>query len=68
VVAGLAIVLIVGFVVVALVACIACQSRMRESLPYGDWRKAPQADAAPSSAWTKDSHAAARLAVNPERS
>jgi len=46
VVAGLGIVLIVGFVVVALVACIAWRSRMRESMPYGDWRQAAQADAA----------------------
>lgn len=64
VVAGLGIVLIVGFVVVALVACIAWRSRMRESMPYGDWRQAAQADAAPSSEWNKDFHAAARLAVN----
>ena len=64
VVAGLGIVLIVGFVVVALVACIAWRSRMRESMPYGDWRQAAQASAAPSSEWNKDSHAAARLAVN----
>jgi hypothetical protein len=64
VVAGLGIFLIVGFVVVALVACIAWRSRMRESMPYGDWRQAAQADAAPSSEWNKDSHAVARLAVN----
>ena len=53
VVAGLGIVLIVGFVVVALVACIAWRSRMRESMPHGDWRQAAQADAAPSSEWNK---------------
>ena len=64
VVAGLGIVLIVGFVVVALVACIVWRLRMRESMPYGDWRQAAQADAAPSLEWNKDSHAAARLAVN----
>jgi hypothetical protein len=33
-------------------------------MPYSDWRQAAQADAAPSSEWNKDSHAAARLAVN----
>jgi hypothetical protein len=64
VVAGLGIVLIVGFVVVALVACIAWRSRMRESMPYGDWRLAVQDDAAPSSDWNKDPRFAARLAVN----
>ena len=64
VVAGLRIVLIVGFVVVALLACIAWRSRMRESMPYGDWRQAAQAAAAPSSEWNKDSHATAGLAVN----
>ena len=64
VVAGLGIVLIVGFVGVALVACIAWRSRMRESMPYGDWRQAAQSYAAPSSEWNKDSYAAARLAVN----
>ena len=64
--AGLGIVLIVGFVVVALVACIAWRSRMRESMPYGDWRQAVQPDAAPSSEWNKDSRVAARLAVNVE--
>jgi len=62
--AALGIVLIVGFVGVALVACIAWRSRMRESTPYGDWRRAAQDDAAQSSAWNKDSQAAARLAVN----
>jgi hypothetical protein len=64
VVAGLGIVLIVGFVVVALVACVAWRSRMRESMPYGDWRQAAQADAAPSSEWNRESHPAARLTVN----
>lgn len=64
VVAALGIVLIVGFVVVALVACIAWRSRMRESMPYDDWRQAARADAARSSEWNKDSRAAARLAVN----
>ena len=53
VVAGLGIVLIVGFVGVALVACIAWRKRMRESTPYGDWRQAAQPDAAPSSEWNK---------------
>jgi hypothetical protein len=65
VLAGLGIVLIVGFVVVALVACIAWRSRMRESMPYGDWRQAVQDDA-PSSESNKDSRVAARLAVNVE--
>ena len=62
--AVLGIVLVVGFVGVALVACIAWRSRMRESMPYGDWRQAAQAAAAPSSEWNKDSHAATRLEVN----
>ncbi len=62
--AVLGIVLIIGFVGVALVACIAWRKRMRESMPYGDWRQAAQDDAAPSSEWNKDSRAAARLAVN----
>jgi len=34
--AVLGIVLIIGFVGVALVACIAWRHRMRESMPYGD--------------------------------
>ena len=63
--AVLGIVLIVGFVGVALVACIAWRLRMRESMPYGDWRQAVQ-DVAQSSEWNKDSRAAARLAVNVE--
>jgi hypothetical protein len=58
------IVLIIGFVGVALVACIAWRKRMRESMPYNDWRQAAQDDAAPSSEWNKDSQAPARLAVN----
>ena len=62
--AVLEIVLIVGFVGVALVACIAWRSRMRESMPYGDWRQAAQVDAAPSSDWNKESRSAARLVVN----
>jgi len=62
--AVLGIVLIVGFVGVALVECIAWRSRMRESMPYGDWRLAVQ-DPGPSSAWNKDARAA-RLAVNVE--
>jgi hypothetical protein len=53
--AVLGIVLIVGFVGVALVACIAWRKRMLESMPYGDWRQAVQKDAAPSSARNKDS-------------
>ena len=61
--AVLGIVLIVGLVGVALVACIAWRSRMRESMLYGDWRRAVQDDAAPSSEWNKDSRAVARLAV-----
>jgi hypothetical protein len=62
--AVLGLVLIVGFVGVALVACIAWRFRMRESMPYGDWRQAVQDGAAPSSEWNKDSRAVARLAVN----
>ena len=60
----LGLVLIVGFVGVALVTCIAWRSRMRESMPYGDWRQAAQDNAAPSSDWNKGSRSAARLAVN----
>jgi hypothetical protein len=56
--------LVVGFVSVALVACIAWRRRMRESMPYGDWSQTAQDDAARSSEWNKDSQAAARLAVN----
>ena len=62
--AVLGIVLIVGFVGVALVACAAWRNRMRESMPYGDWRQAAQDDAAQLSEWNKDSQAAVRLAVN----
>ena len=62
--AVLGIVLIIGFVGVGLIACIAWRSRMRESMPYGDWRQAAHDDAAPSSDWNKDSRSAARLAVN----
>jgi hypothetical protein len=58
------IVLITGFVGVALVACIAWRKRMRESVPCGDWLQATQDDATPSSEWNKDSRAVARLAVN----
>jgi hypothetical protein len=47
--AVLGIVLIIGFVGVALIACIAWRSRMRESMPDGDWRQAAEDDAAPSS-------------------
>ena len=62
--AVLGIVLIIGFVGVALVACVAWRNRMRESMPYGDWRRqAAQDDAAQSSEWNKDSQGAARLAV-----
>ena len=60
----LGIVLIVGFVGVALIACIAWRKRMGESMPYGDWSQAALDDAAPSSDWNKDSRAVARLAVN----
>ena len=60
----LGIILVIGFVGVALVAYITWRQRMRESMPYGDWSQAAQDDAAPSSEWSKDSHAAARLAVN----
>lgn len=62
--AVLGIVLIVGFVGVALVACIAWRKRMLESMPYGDWRQTEPDDAAPSSEWNKDSRTAARLAAN----
>ena len=62
--AVLGIVLIIGFVSVTLIACVAWRNRMRESIPYGDWRQATQHDAAQSSEWNKDSQAAARLAVN----
>ena len=65
--AVLGIVLIVGFVGVALVARIAWRSRMRESMPNSDWRQAVQTDPAPSSEWNKDSRAVARLAVNVKR-
>jgi len=61
--AVLGIVLIVGFVGVALVACVAWRNRMRESRPHGDWRQAAQNDAAQSSEWNKDSQPVARLAV-----
>ena len=37
--AALGIVLIIGFVGVALIACIAWRSRMRESMPCGHWRQ-----------------------------
>ena len=60
--AVLGIVLVIGFVGVALVACIAWRSRMRESMPYGDWHQTVQDDAAPSSDWNKGSRSAARLA------
>ena len=46
--AVLGIVLIVGFVGVVLVACVAWRNRMRESMPHGDWRQAAQSDAAQS--------------------
>ena len=62
--AVLGIVLIIGFIGLALVASVAWRNRMRESMPYGYWRDAAQDDAAHSSAWSKDSQAAARLAVN----
>ena len=60
--AVLGIVLILGFVGVVLVAGIAWRQRMRESMPYGDWRQAADDDAALSSGWNKDSQATARLA------
>lgn len=60
--AVLGMVLIVGFVGVALVACIAWRSRMRESMAYGDWRQVAEDDAALSSVWNNDSQATARLA------
>ena len=62
--AVLGIVLIIGFVGVALVACIAWRHRMRESMPYGDWRQAVPDDAGHTSEWNQGSQAAARLAVN----
>lgn len=61
--AVLGIVLIIGFVGVTLVACVAWRNRMRESMPYGDWRQAAKNDAAQSLEWTKESQSA-RLAVN----
>ena len=62
--AVLGIVLIVGFVGVALVACIAWRSRMRESMSCGDCRLTVRDVAAPSSDWNKHPRSAARLAVN----
>jgi hypothetical protein len=61
--AVLGFVLILGFVGVALFACAAWRSRMRESMPYADWRRAVQDDVAPSSARSRDSRGVARLAV-----
>ena len=60
--AVLGIVLILGFVGVVFVAGITWRKRMRESMPYGDWRQAAEDDAALSSGWNKDSQATARLA------
>jgi hypothetical protein len=65
--AVLGIVLIVGFVGVLLVACIAWRKRMRGEHAVGDWRQAAQDDAAPSSEWHKDSRAVAGLADNANR-
>ena len=62
--AVLGIALIVGFASVALVACIGWWSRMRESMPHGDWHVAVHDDAAPSSEWNQDSRSGARLALN----
>jgi hypothetical protein len=61
--AVLGIVLMIGFVGVALVAFITCRNRMQESMPHSEWRQAVKDDAAPSSEWNKDSRAVARLAV-----
>ena len=60
----LGIVLMIGFVGVALVAFITWRKRMQESMPYGGWRQSAQDDAAPSSEWNKDARAAARLTAN----
>ena len=60
----LGIVLIIGFVGVALVAAIAWRKRMQESMPYGGWRQSAQDDAAPSSEWNKDARSVARLTAN----
>ena len=62
--AVLGIVLIIGFVGVALVAFITWRKRMQESMPYSEWRQVVKNAAAPSSEWNKDSRAVARLAVN----
>jgi hypothetical protein len=62
--AAFGIVLIVGFVGVALVAYIAWRRRMLESMPYDDWRQAEPDDAAPSWQWNKGSRTAARPAAN----
>jgi len=62
--AVLGMVLIIGFVGVALVAAIVWRKRMQESMPYGGWRQSAQDDAAPSSEWNKDARAAARLTAN----
>jgi hypothetical protein len=59
--AVLGIVLVIGFVGVALIACIAWRHRMRESISCDDWRQAVQDDAARSSKWNRE---AARLAAN----
>ena len=62
--AVLEIVLILGFVGVALVASVAWRRRMQESMPYGGWRQSAKDDAAPSSAWNKEPLAAARQAAS----